>query len=131
MFTGIIQAVCTVKTAKSASDGMVLEVDLGGLAEQVKIGDSVAINGVCLTVSKLTGQTAAFDVGAETISKSTLGKLRAAAKVNAELALTASDRLGGHIVQGHVDGTAIIKSIKKSGSYADFTHSIMPCKGEK
>ena len=126
MFTGIIQAVCTVKTAKSASDGMVLEVDLGELYRQVKIGDSVAINGVCLTVSKIASQTAAFDVGAETISKSTLGKLKAAANVNVELALAASDRLGGHIVQGHVDGTAIIKSIKKSGSYADFTFSASP-----
>lgn len=105
---------------------MVLEVNLAGLAEQVKIGDSIAINGVCLTVSKLIGQTARFDVGAETISKSTLGKLNAAAKVNTELALTASDRLGGHIVQGHVDGTARIKSIKKSGSHADFTFSASP-----
>lgn len=126
MFTGIIQAICKVKAVKSVSDGMVLEVDLGELAEQVKIGDSVAINGVCLTVSKLIGQTIGFDVGTETISKSTLGKLKAGDRVNAEPALTASDRLGGHIVQGHVDGTAVIKSIKKSGSYADLTFSAGP-----
>ena len=126
MFTGIIQAVCQVRSAKSTSVSMVLDVNLAAMAKQTKIGDSVAINGVCLTISKLKGQTASFDIGAETISKSTLSKLKPAAKVNVELALTASDRLGGHIVQGHVDGTAKIKSIKNSGSYADFTFSTSP-----
>ena len=119
MFTGLIEAVCTVKSVRSTDGAMHMTVDLGKLAGESKIGDSIAINGVCLTVSKLRGSLADFDVSGETLAKSTLGRLKPASEVNTELAMKAGDRFGGHIVQGHIDGTAMIKAIDKRGRFAD------------
>ena len=121
MFTGLIQQVCSVKTLSKSGGVAALIVDLGQLASQVKIGDSISINGVCLTVSKLVGGLATFDLSGETIEKTTLGKLAAGAKVdqkvNIELAMRADERFGGHFVLGHVDGVATIRRIeKKAGS---------------
>ena len=121
MFTGIIQQVCTVKTLSKSGDSAALTVDLGQLANQAKIGDSIAINGVCLTASKLAGTLATFDVSGETLTKTTIGKLPPGAKVNIELALRADDRFGGHFVLGHVDGSATIKKIDKNANFATFT----------
>jgi len=123
MFTGLIQQVCTVKSLLSASGGGVLVIDLQQLAPQVKIGDSIAINGVCLTVSKLTGTLAAFGLSAETLAKTNLGKLSPGGAVNVELSLRADDRLGGHFVLGHVDGIATIKRIEKKDDFATITFS--------
>jgi riboflavin synthase len=120
MFTGLIQQVCTVKTLLRSGGVAVLTVDLQQLAQQVKTGDSIAINGVCLTVSKLTGAMATFDLSAETLTKTNLGKLAAGSKVNVELALRADERFGGHFVLGHVDGIATIKKIDKKGNFATF-----------
>ena len=119
MFTGLIEAICIVRSVQVTGGGMHLTIDLGKLAEETKIGDSVAINGVCLTVAKLGGRQAGFDVSGETLAKTTLGKLRPASEVNAELAMKASDRFGGHIVQGHIDGVATIKAIERVGQFAD------------
>jgi riboflavin synthase len=117
MFTGIIQKIGSVKALSKSGDSAALTVDLDQLANHAKTGDSIAINGVCLTVTKPTGTLATFDVSGETLAKSTIGKLTSGAKVNIELALRAEDRFGGHFVLGHVDGTAIIKKIeKKAGS---------------
>jgi riboflavin synthase len=121
MFTGIIQQVCTVKTSLRDGDSAALTIDLGQLANQAKTGDSIAINGVCLTVSKLAGTQATFDVSGETLTKTTIGKLTPGAKVNIELALRADDRFGGHFVLGHVDGSAAIKKIDKNADFATFT----------
>ncbi|MFH1369790.1 MAG: riboflavin synthase [Planctomycetota bacterium] len=123
MFTGLIQQVCTVKSLSSAAGGSILTIDLQQLAEQTKIGNSIAINGVCLTVSKLAGTLAAFDLSDETLAKTNLGKLTAGSKVNAELSLRADDRFGGHFVLGHVDGTAKIRKIDKKADFATFTFS--------
>jgi riboflavin synthase len=121
MFTGLIQQVCTVKALSRSGGSAALAIDLGQLANQAKIGDSISINGACLTVSKLTGTLAAFDVSGETLTKTTLGKLAPGAKVNIELALRADDRFGGHFVLGHVDGSATIKKIDKKADFATFT----------
>lgn len=121
MFTGIIQQVCTVKALSRSGDSAALTIDLGQLANQAKTGDSVAINGSCLTVSKLAGASATFDISGETLAKTTLGKLATGAKVNVELALRADDRFGGHFVLGHVDGSATIKKIEKKTNFATFT----------
>ena len=94
-------------------------IDLGKLAGESKIGDSIAINGTCLTVSRLTGNLATFDVSGETLAKSNLGRLTAGSKVNVELSMKIGDRFGGHIVQGHVDGVATIKAIDKRDKFAD------------
>jgi riboflavin synthase len=144
MFTGLIQQVCTVKSLSSAAlgfaerraGGSILTIDLQQLAEQTKIGlpprlasrdaeagDSIAINGVCLTVTKLAGTLATFDLSGETLAKTTLGKLTTGSKVNIELPLRADDRFGGHFVLGHVDGTAKIRKIDKKADFATFTFS--------
>jgi riboflavin synthase len=121
MFTGIIQQVCVVKSLSKSGGSAALTIDLGQLANQAKIGDSIAINGSCLTVSKLAGSSATFDVSGETLAKTTLGKLAPDTKVNIELALRADDRFGGHFVLGHVDGSATIKKIGKKGDFSTFT----------
>jgi riboflavin synthase len=110
-----------VKTLSKSGDSAALTIDLGQLANQAKTGDSIAINGSCLTVSKLAGTQATFDVSGETLTKTTIGKLTPGAKVNIELALRADDRFGGHFVLGHVDGSAIIKKIEKNTNFATFT----------
>ena len=119
MFTGLIEQVCVVKSCRRSADSMELVIDLGELAGECKIGDSIAISGACLTVSRLAGSLATFDVSGETLAKSSLGKLAAGSKVNIELSMKIGDRFGGHIVQGHVDGVAKIKAIDTQGEFAD------------
>ncbi len=119
MFTGLIQQICTVKGLSTAA----LTVDLGPLANQTKIGDSIAINGVCLTISKLSGTLATFDLSSETLAKTNLGKLSPGSMVNIELALRADARFGGHFVLGHVDGAATIRKIEKKGDFATIAFS--------
>jgi riboflavin synthase len=126
MFTGLIKSVCTVKSAHAAGGGMRLAVDLGGLAEQCKIGDSIAINGVCLTIVQLRGGLAEFDVSGETLAKSTLGRVKPSSPVNVELAMRADDRFGGHFVLGHVDGVATIKAISRKEQFADMKFAANP-----
>ncbi len=119
MFTGLIEAVCTVKSVRQSESAMLLSIDLGELANDGRIGDSIAINGVCLTIAKLEGGIASFELSGETLAKSTLGKLKPSSQVNVERAIKASDRFGGHFVQGHIDGKAAIKAIDKRGQFAD------------
>lgn len=126
MFTGLIEEICTVKSAHTTSDGMQLTIDLGKLADETKIGDSIAINGVCLTVARLQGGLASFDVSGETLAKSTLSELKPSSQVNTERAIKAIDRLGGHFVQGHIDGTATIKAIDKHNQFTDIKFAANP-----
>jgi riboflavin synthase len=128
MFTGLIEQVCAVKAIRQAGGGAVLTVDLGELGRDCKIGDSIAINGVCLTISKINSainggakQVAMFDLSAETLKKTTLGQLKTGSSVNVERAMKATDRFGGHFVQGHIDGIATINVIKRGGKFADIT----------
>jgi riboflavin synthase len=121
MFTGLIEAVCRITSARQRAGSMRLTVDLGSLAEGVTTGESIAVNGVCLTVTNIDGTRADFDVSSETLTVSNLGRLTASASVNIEKALRPTDRLGGHIVQGHVDGVATIKAINKTGKFAEFS----------
>ncbi len=119
MFTGLIEAICRVKSVRRSRGGLLLTIDLGKPADESKIGDSIAINGVCLTVARLDGGLATFDISSETLTKSNLGKLKSSSPVNVELALKATGRFGGHFVQGHIDGAATIKAINKQGQFAD------------
>ena len=98
---------------------MLLSIDLGELADDGRIGDSIAINGVCLTIARLEGGIATFELSGETLAKSTLGKLKPSSQVNTERAVKATDRFAGHFVQGHIDGTATIRAIDKHGQFAD------------
>ena len=121
MFTGIIQQVSKVRSVNKSGDSMRLEIDLTGLAHETNIGDSIAVNGVCLTVTTINGSAALFDVSGETLSKSNLAELNNDIKVNIEPAMKATDRFGGHIVMGHVDGKATIKTIENKGEFWDIT----------
>ncbi len=123
MFTGLIEKVCTVTSVQRGTDSMILTVDLGQLADECRIGDSIAIDGVCLTVTKLQGKLASFDVSAETMSKSSLNELKSSSHVNIERAMKATDRFGGHFVLGHIDGTAKIKAIDRHGDFMDIIFS--------
>jgi riboflavin synthase len=128
MFTGLVQTICNVKSVAIGlgSRSATLTVDLGQFADQAKIGDSIAVNGVCLTVSKLDGRLISFDLSAETLEKTTLGRLNSASLVNVELAIKATDRLGGHFVQGHIDGVAKIAAIEKNGQFANIKFAATP-----
>ena len=116
MFTGLVEAVCEVKgLSLSGAKGGSLTVDLGSLAKDCREGDSIAVSGVCLTVTRLAGSVATFGVSPETLARSTLSKVRTGSKVNIERAMPANGRFGGHLVQGHVDGTARIAAITGNG----------------
>ena len=109
MFTGIIQSLGEIQGIESKGKDACFSIGLGKLpVEEIKIGDSIAVNGVCLTVVRLSGNTFFADVSNETLSCTTLKELRCATRVNLELALTPTTRLGGHLVSGHVDGVGAI-----------------------
>ena len=114
MFTGIVRHVGEVQGVQAGAVGKQITVDLGDLVDGLKLGDSVAVSGVCLTVSALSGTRAIFDVVAETLERTTLGLLRVGARVNLERSLRLGDTLDGHLVQGHVDGKATVRAIRKS-----------------
>lgn len=128
MFTGLIEAVCDVKSmsAGTAPGGGSLVVDLGELAQDCRLGESIAVSGACLTITRLQGTAATFGLSPETRAKSTFATLRPPAKVNIERAMKPTDRFGGHIVQGHVDGTGTIRSIKRLGEFADIEFTAAP-----
>jgi riboflavin synthase len=105
---------------------MLLTVDLGSLSADCKVADSIAINGVCLTIAGLDGKLAAFEISPETLAKSTLGKLSSSSQVNVELAMKPADRFGGHFVLGHVDGVARIAAIERTGEFADIEFAADP-----
>ena len=112
MFTGIVEGVGTVnKISKITKNRSAIEmtIDLGKQVKGLKIGQSVALNGVCLTATKLTKSKCIFEMIEETTKKTDLGNLKVGGIVNIERSLKAGDRLEGHFVLGHVDGVAIIK----------------------
>jgi len=117
MFTGLIEAVCGVSDVRRIGDSMRLGVELGAIAGDVSAGESIAVNGACLTVAEVKGSIATFDVSSETLAKSTLSKFAKGTTVNIERALKADGRFGGHFVQGHIDGTGRIEKIDRSGEF--------------
>ncbi len=112
MFTGIVEGMRPVVAIRKGATWR-LTVDLGGLAADTKLGDSVALNGVCLTVAALEGSRASFDAIGETISRTSLASLAQGHKVNVERSLRLGDRLGGHLVAGHVDAVGTVRSKEK------------------
>lgn len=105
MFTGLVEAVGTVRSHASRPPGMRLTlVAAADYVAQATLGESVAVNGCCLTVTDFDAETLSFDVGDETLKRTNLGQLHAGAKVNLERAMRLGDRIGGHLVSGHVDG---------------------------
>lgn len=108
MFTGLVARIGTVTGVRSGGASSAIEIDLAGLADRVAVGDSVLIDGACLTVTGIDGQRARFDVSAETLRLTTLGSLKLRDPVNVELAMRPTDRFGGHFVSGHVDGVGTV-----------------------
>lgn len=108
MFTGIIEEIGTVKSITRGAKSFSLEIEAKTVLEDTLLGDSIATNGVCLTVTNINGNTFTADVMPETVSRTSLSQLQKGSKVNLERALTLQKRLGGHIVSGHVDGTGRI-----------------------
>jgi riboflavin synthase len=108
MFTGIVQCLGRLASAHRSADRLTLRVDAGAVAGETRVGDSICVSGVCLTVTETSGRTLGFDVIGETLSLTTLGTLKEGDAVNLEPSLRPSDRLGGHFVTGHVDGTGTL-----------------------
>ena len=114
MFTGLIETVGHVSGVTAVPSGFRARIQTS-LASEVSLGESVAVNGVCLTVTVNDGGEMQADVGPETARVTTLGSMRIGQAVNLERALRAGDRLGGHFVQGHVDGVGTVDSIRRDG----------------
>lgn len=116
MFTGIIEEVGIVRSITKGSLSAILDISCSKVLEDTKVGDSIAVNGVCLTVTSLEETSYTADVMAETLRRSSLGELSKGSKVNLERAMQLNGRFGGHIVSGHIDGTGTIISTKKEGN---------------
>jgi len=115
MFTGIIEEVGTVKSLKKSGEGMELEVSCKNVLMGSKVGDSIAVNGVCITAKKISNNSFIGDVMNETLNATSLQNLKSNQVVNLETALTLSKPMGGHFVLGHVDTTGSVSKITKEG----------------
>ena len=113
MFTGIIESIGTIARIERRGGDVRLHVDAGSLGlDDVKLGDSISVSGVCLTAVEIDGAVFTVDVSTETLARTTLGALRDGDPVNLEKAMRLSDRLGGHLVAGHIDGVGRVVSIE-------------------
>src|SRR5438874_1318079 len=117
MFTGLVEALGTVRRVVSTGAGKDLVLAAPGLANELALGESVAINGACLTVVECDADTCRFQAGPETLQRTNLGELIVGDRVNLERSLRLTDRLGGHIVQGHVDGLGHIAERVRQGDW--------------
>ena len=123
MFTGIIAAVGQLKSLESRGGDIRLHIDPAKLdMTDVKLGDSIAVNGVCLTVVEMASRSLQFDVSQETLQRTSLGQLKTGSEANLEKALAVGDRLGGHMVSGHVDGLGEV--ISKTASARSWQYKI-------
>jgi riboflavin synthase len=115
MFTGIIEELGTIRRIASARDGARLEVSARTVLTDARLGDSISVNGVCLTIVDKSSDWFAADVSAETLRRTSLKRAKTGSHVNLERAMAATSRFGGHIVQGHVDGTGEFLEARASG----------------
>jgi len=126
MFTGIIEEVGTVKAVQHSGSNSFIRIEAKKILEDIHLGDSIAVNGVCLTVTHFDSTTFQADVMNETLSRSSLGSLRNGSPVNLERAMAAGGRFGGHIVSGHIDGTGTVSDIRNDGIAVWYTVSAKP-----
>ncbi len=120
MFTGLVQWMGTVERIERVGAGVCLVIAQSELAGKSKVGDSVAVNGCCLTVVAVEGASLAFDAGSETLSRTNLGRLAPQALVNLEPSLRLGDALGGHLVTGHIDAVGTLASRHDEGDWSMF-----------
>ena len=125
MFTGIIEQVGTISAVEPLGDSVRLTIDAPAILDGVALGDSIAVNGVCLTVTEHTATTFTADCMQETLDRSNLGELRVGSPVNLERAALVNARLDGHIVQGHVDATTTLTS-RNSSEHWDVLRFALP-----
>jgi riboflavin synthase len=116
VFTGIIETVGSVTRLERRGELARIEVEAPAILEGVGIGDSIALNGTCLTVTRIDPPRLSFDAVRETLEKTALGALEAGSRVNLERAMRADGRFDGHIVQGHVDATGTVRALERAGS---------------
>ncbi|WP_454054809.1 riboflavin synthase [Clostridium sp. Marseille-Q7071] len=121
MFTGIIEEIGTIKSVRNGSKSSILTVECKDVLDETKIGDSIAVNGVCLTVTDMAKDGFTADVMSETMNRSTLGNIGSGSKVNLERAMLANGRFGGHMVSGHIDGIGCISHIRKDDNAVWYT----------
>lgn len=126
MFTGIIEDLGTVESLKPTDQGVVISIHTSLPVGEISIGDSITVNGACLTVVSKSAGRFAMDISAETLRCTGLGELKPGSRVNLERCLTLGKLLGGHLVSGHVDGTGRIVSIKPEGDSKLFTFEVAP-----
>lgn len=126
MFTGIIEEIGTVTQIRHGSHSATLTIAAGTVLETAKVGDSIAVNGVCLTVTALSGSSFSADIMHETLSRSSLSGLRTGSHVNLERAMPANGRFDGHIVAGHIDGVGKVTSVRRDDTAVWFTVSAAP-----
>lgn len=126
MFTGIVEETGNVHGIRKGSTRARLTITARNVLDGTKTGDSICVNGVCLTVTELTVNSFSMDVMPETMSRSSLGDLRVGSPVNLERALRLSDRLGGHLVSGHIDGTGRIATIREDENAIWYTIDTSP-----
>lgn len=126
MFTGIIEEVGTVQAIQHSGGNSFIKISAEKILSDVHDGDSIAVNGVCLTVTDFSNNIFRADVMNETLNRSSLGSLKKGSPVNLERAMSANGRFGGHIVSGHIDGTGVISDIKKDGIAIWYTISTKP-----
>lgn len=122
LFTGIIEEVGTVRRMRTGGMTIAAKHIMG----DVKLGDSIAVNGVCLTVCEMSADSFSADVMPETLRRTNLGTLKVGSAVNLERAMAANGRFGGHIVSGHIDGTGTVVSLRKEGNATWVTISALP-----
>ncbi len=124
MFTGIIQGRGALQAARQAGGGRVFSLEADFDLSDPEEGESIAVNGVCLTAREIRGNRFLVDVSPETLSRTTLGRLGVGDRVNLERALCLKDRLGGHLVSGHVDGLGRVEQRRQQGDFTLFTFSL-------
>ncbi|MBI2873999.1 MAG: riboflavin synthase [Firmicutes bacterium] len=116
MFTGLVEGTGRLSRIEQKGGSALMVIRCPELAAGIRVGDSVAVNGTCLTAVWIRGEEAAFEAVPETLRMTTLGDLRPGARVNLERALALGDRLGGHLVAGHIDGRGMVRTLRKDGS---------------
>ena len=124
MFTGIIEDLATVAAVEPLGEGRRLVVASMIPNAELAIGESITVDGACMTVTHATGEGFAVDVSAESLRRTTLGELEAGDAVNLERSVRMSDRLGGHLVSGHVDGTGVVADVRAEGESSIYTFEV-------
>ena len=126
MFTGLVEEIGTVSRVQTGASVCVLTVSAKTVLEDVHIGDSIAVNGACLTVCRTAGSSFSADVMPETMRRTNLGGLRPGSRVNLERAMPADGRFGGHLVSGHIDGTGTVRQLRQEGNAVWVTVAASP-----